>query len=426
MNEYTQESIKSDTKSNCWQDKSLESQSLIKLIVSEIQHIIDRKSLEEIIEKILTSKTFLWDVDQHQNKIEVLKWIADFLFDEQRQAFLRYLKETYQGEIKVSKRSIKSNGRLKVLTIKEKKILSFDWEIDIDDIVISGIVGAGSFGSVCSGHLISTGQKVAIKRLSDISEEHIQSFIKEVSILSRLYHPNIVRFLGASLNENMCIIMEFAELGDLKSYLKSNKLTFETKVKFAHEIASGMEYLHGQPVPVVHRDLKCQNILVTEGNILKVSDFGLSKFLDKTVTDGSRIGSLNWLAPEVLRGGPISVKYVDVYAFGMVMYEILMDGSSPYQGIPPIQVIKFIDEGTHPEIPSDCNEVYRDLMLRCWNEDYNSRPSFTDIKNELFLLLMDLRRVSSPLRLSSKSKDEAEIPKRKEKPASLKLRKKKS
>lgn len=423
MDEYSQEKTISDSEDSDLQMKSKIKEDLLIEISAELQSIIDAITLSEICVKIFESKSFSWSPNPGENKIEVLKWIAEFIVNGQRQEYLRYLKKAYSSEIKISKKAIKSKGKHRILTMKEKRILSFDWEIDISDLTIGEFIGAGSFGSVYFGSYKSCGKKVATKSLSDLSEEHLHSFVKEVSIISRLKHSNIVQFLGASLDDDMVIVMEYAELGDLKSYLKNNSVSFETKVQFALEIASGMEYLHEQPIPIVHRDLKCQNILVTQKQVLKVSDFGLSKFSDKAVTDGSRIGSLNWLAPEVLRGGAISVKPVDVNAFGMTMYELLMDGGSPYEGLPPLQIIKLIDEKSYPMIPEDCNPVYRTLMERCWEESQYKRPSFSDLKHALSSLLRDLKLLNSPTKFKKRHDS---TNKKKEKPPSGKLEKRKS
>jgi serine/threonine protein kinase len=142
--------------------------------------------------------------------------------------------------------------------------------------------------------------------------------------------------------------MEYAANGDLKSFLKRGRLDWATKVSIARQIADGMNYLHSQNPSIVHRDLKCQNILVTGDGRVKVSDFGLSRSMTNGA-ESSRLGTLNWLAPEVLRGGTFS-SAADVYAMGMCMYEILMDGEPPYNDWLPLQIVRAIDEGEHPQM----------------------------------------------------------------------------
>lgn len=392
-------------------------------LLNEFEVMLGRDFILDVIYKILDSKSFKWSTNIHKNKIEVMKWIADFLEYDKKQEYLRYLKNNYSSDIKVMKKSVKKQHQ-KLLTLREKKIHSFDWEIDSSDIVFGEVLGSGSFGSVYKGKLLSTGEDVALKQLVDVSDEHIATFVKEITILSGLKHPNIVQFKGASLSNNMVLVMEYAELGDLKSYLKRVKLPMETKVRITRDIAKGMEFLHGQPSPIVHRDLKCQNILVNANGCVKVSDFGLSKLTNKSMTVGSKIGSLNWLAPEVLRGDDHSFTYVDVYAFAMVMFEILTDGATPFEKYSTIQLIKAVDDGERPEIPEDCDPTYRSIMEKCWVDNPTDRPTFTQLKEELKALLDNFKqkiKVSSPRKSPGKKKFEE---REKKKPGSLKTSKK--
>lgn len=393
-------------------------------LIHEFEVMLGRDFILEVVEKILESKSFKWRNKILKNKIEILKWITDFLDYDKKQEYLRYLKVHYSSDIKIIKKSAKKHQRL--LTLREKKIVSFDWEIDSRDIVFGEILGIGSFGSVYKGKLKSTGEDVAIKQLVDVSDEHIATFVKEITILSGLKHSNIVQFKGASLENNMVLVMEYAELGDLKSYLKRTKLPVDAKVRIARDIAKGMEFLHGQPSPIVHRDLKCQNILVNANGCVKVSDFGLSKLTTKTMTVGSKIGSLNWLAPEVLRGDDHASTYVDVYAFAMVMYEILTDGETPFEKYSTIQLIKAIDDGERPEIPEDCDPNYKSIMEKCWVDNPLERPTFTQLKEELKILLGNLKqtiKLSSPRKSPTKKRLDESI-KEKKKPSSLKIMKK--
>jgi len=177
--------------------------------------------------------------------------------------------------------------------------------------------------------------------------------------------------------------MEYCPEGNLKMFLQAHKPSWRNKCRIARQAAEGIAYLHMQTPPIVHRDLKCQNILVNGDGNIKVSDFGLSKTIFRTIGNASRMGTLNWLAPEVLRGDVHHNTAVDVYAFGMVMYEILMDGTPPYESWAPLQIVRAIDEGQKPEIPLACDPRYKALMESCWDPDPALRPSFTEICKQL-------------------------------------------
>ena len=140
--------------------------------------------------------------------------------------------------------------------------------------------------------------------------------------MAKYHHRNIVRFVGANLTPpNMCILTEYCSRGALTKVLKLEKdLGWDIKLQIAIDTASGMEYLHAQDPPVVHRDLKSLNILIDQKYCAKLCDFGLSK-----TTSGSSlnscVGSLNWCAPEVLLRNDPFTKWADVYSMGMVRQE---------------------------------------------------------------------------------------------------------
>merc|ERR1712146_853852 len=159
-----------------------------------------------------------------------------------------------------------------------------------------------------------------------MGERELQSFFEEVDVMSSIKHPNIIEFIGATVDPpNLCIVTEYMPLGDLHSVLRKYPgLPWETKLSFALGIAKGMQYLHSLDPPIVHRDLKALNILVNENYIVKVADFGLSKATpeERSHRANTKIGTLNWLAPEVLAEiCPYTTK-ADVFSYGMVLYEI--------------------------------------------------------------------------------------------------------
>lgn len=376
------------------EDVSTQVDRLSDELSEELNHLFEDSFILDAVSKITSSKSFRWRRTYSRTKIEVLKWLADYVGeeDEAHQSFLRHLKSKYPEAIKLNfvrtpsaKRLNKKEKSQKKLTMVERRIKSYDWELLAENLLIQENVGTGSYGSVHRATLAGMDGDVAVKLLaSDVSEDDSVTFMKEIAILSRLSHPSIVGFVGATITGTLSLVMEYCSQGNLKQFLQQKQSTsWTTKLRLAREAAEGIAYLHAQFPPIVHRDLKCQNLLVHQSGSVKVSDFGLSKTIVRTIGNASKMGTLNWLAPEVLRGEEIHNTAVDVYAFGMVLYEILMDGKSPYDTWQPLQIVRAIDEGLQPDVPEHCDAEFRELLQLCWLRDAQKRPSMQLIVEKL-------------------------------------------
>ncbi|CAO2828745.1 unnamed protein product [Amaranthus hypochondriacus] len=269
-----------------------------------------------------------------------------------------------------------------------------DWEFDPTelDFSSSSMIGKGSFGEILKAFW--RGTPVAVKRiLPSLSDDRlvIQDFRHEVILLVKLRHPNIVQFLGAVTEKKpLMLITEYLRGGDLHQYLKEKgALSPSTAINFALDIARGMAYLHNEPNVIVHRDLKPRNVLLVNSNTdhLKVGDFGLSKLIrvqnahDVYKMTGET-GSYRYMAPEVFKHRKYDKK-VDVFSFGMILYEML-EGEPPLASYEPYEAAKYVAEGHRPLIRS--KGFLPDLRLlteQCWASDMNQRPSFLEIIKRL-------------------------------------------
>ncbi|KAL0011486.1 hypothetical protein SO802_006594 [Lithocarpus litseifolius] len=171
------------------------------------------------------------------------------------------------------------------------------------------------------------GIQVAVKRLEEElinDEEKVKSFTDELALLQKIRHPNVVQFLGAVTQSSpMMIVTEYLPKGDLRAYLKKKgALTPTTAVRFALDIARGMNYLHENKPPIIHRDLEPSNILRDDSGHLKVADFGVSKLMtvkeDRPLT--CQDTSCRYIAPEVYRNEEYDTK-VDVFSFALILQE---------------------------------------------------------------------------------------------------------
>jgi serine/threonine protein kinase len=244
---------------------------------------------------------------------------------------------------------------------------------------------------------------VAIKRFldQDIGHRLVQGFVKEVAIMKRLHHPNVVQFMGACTQPpNLCIVTQYVPRGSLfkllhrTSYVPDNR----RRLRMALDVARGMNYLHTCRPPVIHRDLKSPNLLVDTDMTVKVCDFGLSQVKSSNVLSAkTQAGTPEWTAPEVLQGGACS-EASDVYAFGVIVWELLT-GEEPWVDKTAMQVVGAVGfSGELLDIPADASPAMKDLLQRCFGSPEN-RPQFSEIipllKRQLVQLQATTRKQGS-------------------------------
>jgi len=188
-----------------------------------------------------------------------------------------------------------------------------NWEIKYTDLEIQmPPIGSGAFGVV--NKAIYKGKLVAVKSMFKRSDPI--DFQREVLVLSQLHHPSVVAFIGASL-EPMAVVTEFADHGSLYDIIRKDPqaLNWDRVINILIDCAKGFDYLHSHEPPIIHRDLKTQNILIDKEWRAKLCDFGISRELGSELTMTKTIGTPRWNAPEVLEHNVYTEK-VDVYSFG--------------------------------------------------------------------------------------------------------------
>ncbi|XP_051705372.2 mitogen-activated protein kinase kinase kinase 20 isoform X2 [Oryctolagus cuniculus] len=247
-------------------------------------------------------------------------------------------------------------------------------QIKFDDLQFFENCGGGSFGSVYRAKWISQDKEVAVKKLLKIE--------KEAEILSVLSHRNIIQFYGVILEPpNYGIVTEYASLGSLYDYINSNKseeMDMDHIMTWATDVAKGMHYLHMEaPVKVIHRDLKSRNVVIAADGVLKICDFGASRFHNHT-THMSLVGTFPWMAPEVIQSLPVS-ETCDTYSYGVVLWEMLTR-EVPFKGLEGLQVAWLVvEKNERLTIPSSCPRSFAELLHQCWEADAKKRPSFKQI-----------------------------------------------
>ena len=293
------------------------------------------------------------------------------------------------------------------LEMAEKEVaqLSNIWSVDEEEVEFKRVIGQGSFGDVWTAQYRD--QIVAIKILKikadDCTDQQLQDFKDESDLLRSIFHANIVRFIGAgkTVDDKPFIVLEYMERGSVRNELDSNysdqPMEYALQVKYALQAAKGMRHLHR--INRMHRDLKCDNLLINDKGAVKVADLGCTKIAPKITSSdesdesgtsfrGSRaVGTSLFRAPEILRGEMYDVS-VDVYSYGITLWEI-MTAKHPYfekiaQRLMMADILdQIVRMDARPEFPDVCMEDLKKLAKSCWNGNPVHRPTFENIVPKL-------------------------------------------
>uniref|UniRef100_A0A5K3EWG1 Tyrosine-protein kinase n=1 Tax=Mesocestoides corti TaxID=53468 RepID=A0A5K3EWG1_MESCO len=263
-----------------------------------------------------------------------------------------------------------------------------DWEIDRSEIMMRNKLGWGQYGDVYEALWRRHNSIVAVKTLKQDVNLNLNDFLAEASIMKNLQHKNLVRLLGVCTREPpYYIVTEYMPHGNLLNYLRQRspgELTPPVLLYMAVQIASGMAYLEANNF--IHRDLAARNCLVGEQHTIKVADFGLARYMrlhedTYTARNGAKF-PIKWTAPEGLAYFRFSSKS-DVWAFGVVLWELATYGLSPYPGVELHGVYQLLEKGYRMQRPHGCPEPVYNIMLRCWSWEAADRPSFAEVRAEL-------------------------------------------
>lgn len=258
------------------------------------------------------------------------------------------------------------------------------WEIDRSQLEILQELGRGQFGHVYEG-LFNKTTRVAIKMLRKDSMDS-QDFLDEAQIMKKMVHENLVQLYAVCTREEpIYIVTELMSKGALISYLQTNEgknLPFADYINMATQISAGMSFI--ERGRYVHRDLAARNILVGDNNVCKIADFGLARFITETEYE-ARPGAkfpIKWTAPEAANFSKFTIKS-DVWSFGIVLYEIITKGGTPYPDMTNQEVLERIEKGYRMPQPPNCENKYYEIMKKCWSTDPNKRPTFEALNEDL-------------------------------------------
>lgn len=261
------------------------------------------------------------------------------------------------------------------------------WEIPRSTIQLTKKLGHGQFGDVWAGKWNGT-MDVAVKTLKPGGGMSQQEFLAEAAIMKKLRHPNLIQLYAVCTEgEPIYIVSEFMKHGSLLDYLQTYGSSFGEPilVDMCAQVAAGMAYLEEHAM--IHRDLAARNVLVGANNTCKVGDFGMSRDGDAMVDEiysahqGAKF-PIKWTAPEAADYQRFSIKS-DVWAFGILMMEVITLGRVPYPGMANAEVLEQVRRGYRMPKPSNCRDEFYSIMFSCWKQNAEDRPGFLSLQEQL-------------------------------------------
>uniref|UniRef100_A0A3Q0R2T3 Proto-oncogene tyrosine-protein kinase receptor Ret n=1 Tax=Amphilophus citrinellus TaxID=61819 RepID=A0A3Q0R2T3_AMPCI len=294
------------------------------------------------------------------------------------------------------------------------------WEFPRKNLVLGKTLGEGEFGKVVKATAFRLKGKagyttVAVKMLKEnASHSELRDLLSEFTLLKQVNHPHVIKMYGACSQDGpLYLIVEYAKYGSLRNFLRESRkvgpsymgrdanrnssylenpddraLTMGDLISFAWQISRGMQYL--AEMKLVHRDLAARNVLVAEGRKMKISDFGLSRdvYEEDSYVKRSKVEKIS------VKSSYDTAVYTDIVTqqhFSIFSRAIVTLGGNPYPGIAPERLFNLLKTGYRMERPENCTEEMYNLMLRCWKQESDKRPTFADISKELEKMMVKSR-----------------------------------
>ncbi|KAK7359814.1 hypothetical protein VNO77_01779 [Canavalia gladiata] len=309
---------------------------------------------------------------------------------------------------KASESSVVASPRLTGITVDKSVEFSFEELAKATNgFSVANIIGKGGFGSVYYAELRD--EKAAIKKM-DMQASN--EFLAELKVLTHVHHLNLVRLIGYCVEGSLFLVYEYIENGNLSQHLRGSgrdPLSWPARVQIALDSARGLEYIHEHTVPVyIHRDIKSANILIDKNFRGKVADFGLTKLTEygSNSLQTRLVGTFGYMPPEYAQYGEVSPK-IDVYAFGVVLYELISgkeaivktnEPENESKGLvalfeevlglsdPKEDLRKLVDPRLGDNYPLDSIFKMSQLAKACTHENPQLRPSMRSIVVALMTL----------------------------------------
>ena len=301
------------------------------------------------------------------------------------------LKKSFKYKGKTPKK-----GKITENQEEKGKIKELEKNKMIDDYIIKDTIGKGTFSTVKLGEHIKTKQKVAIKILNKekIKEnEDFERVKREIKILSKLDHPNIIKTYKITESpKNYYIIMEYCNGGELFNYIVDKEKLEENEASmFFYQLINALDYIHS--LGIVHRDLKPENLLLLDNKLIKIIDFGLSNFFSGEKELETPCGSPSYAPPEIIKGEKYNGFYIDIWASGIILFAMLC-------GYLPFDDDEEEEEDDEDEYEYEGNDSEEDNINHKSRKDNNSDNSDDSENNEILFQKILEGKLEYPSHLS--------------------------
>ncbi|GMS82333.1 hypothetical protein PENTCL1PPCAC_4508, partial [Pristionchus entomophagus] len=253
--------------------------------------------------------------------------------------------------------------------------------------------------------LANSNDSVAVKMLHENADLKTETeFLAEIDLMKKIgYHERLVNMLACvTVSQPILLICEYCANGDLLEFLRDRRrhmlehpddtesgkiITIKKQLMFSIQIAYGLEYLTSQGF--IHRDVAARNVLVDQQESCKIGDFGLGRAIgreDENYHAQGRKLPLKWMSPEAIDNYYFSTA-TDVWSYGILLFEIVTLGGTPYAGWPASELLTRLKRGERMDRPDNCSESLFQMMCNCWAEQPSDRPTFTLLRKQLGELL---------------------------------------
>ncbi|CAF0766312.1 unnamed protein product [Adineta steineri] len=352
-------------------------------------------NLKQIFDHKLDVSDQVTDLDVIKSKLDEIAKLMAQKQDEQ----LRCIERIEQNmnlrlnsfKYKLEQDILKRSEPLKAQKIAEEEHAFL--QIPYYDLVQEKRIGQGGFADVFRGKWLPQDHNVAIKlfRIQYIDERVRGDLVNEISIMHRVRYDHVLNIFGACMEpDKYALIVEYMSLGSLYDVLRRQTLQFSwsDRCSIANQMIKGVNYLHKLPQSIIHRDIKSLNILLTEHGkdfLVKVADFGLAKIRTETSHQSPYappVGTLLWKAPELLKLGGKHTEASDVYAVGVVLWE-LATGYEPYTDTDVSIISACVLQGQRMDIPSNVPSSFAELISKAWAQEPQKRPTCQELLNSI-------------------------------------------
>ncbi|OII73671.1 protein kinase [Cryptosporidium ubiquitum] len=295
---------------------------------------------------------------------------------------IKYIRMSFALLLKLRLKCIRKQTFTPQKLIDDEYLKGF--EIPANELNLKCRIGEGGYGKVYKAVWITRGITVAVKAFRRRDKNALaREFYSELSIISRIRHPNVTLFLGVVMSPLYCLVTELVPNGSLFDLLhtKNSYLTSTQLLKISRDICCGMAYLHENGV--LHCDLKSSNILLSGNFNVKIGDFGLSTLMESPLETRKMLGCVgthHWMAPEILRGEGFT-RSADVYSFGIILWEMITK-KIPHEDLNINHIVASVGYG-HKKliIPENTPSVIKTIIKKTWRRNVRNRPNFKQLTN---------------------------------------------